>query len=204
MCIQGRIGMTQNNIKIAVTGGIGSGKSTVLSIIGNSGYPVFSCDEIYKELLEDKKFIDKIEEEFGNILSEDGKLDRQKLSAMVFGDFDARQRLDSITHPEIMRLAFEKMSLHRMSFLEVPLLFESGFEKIFDKVIVVLRDKEERIKSIIQRSGLRREEAVLRIKSQFDYDNFDFAEYYVIHNDCSKCELAKKTLNLIGEITSIK
>ena len=72
--------------KIAITGGIGSGKSTVAKILINKGYKVFSCDEIYSEIVDERDFLDKLCSEFGNILTVQGALDRKKLSSIVFDD----------------------------------------------------------------------------------------------------------------------
>ena len=91
--------MMQNKLKIAITGGIGSGKSAVAEIIKNQGFSVFSCDEIYKELLRDKQFLNLISLNFDGVLSADGELDRQKLSDIVFNDKTALGVLNNITQP---------------------------------------------------------------------------------------------------------
>ena len=173
--------MTQSNVKIAITGGIGSGKSVVSDMISKFGYPVFSCDKIYAELLTNKNFIGKIEENFPGT-AKDGVLNRQKLSNIVFSDNAALQKLNGLTHTAIMEEAFKKMSSYKLSFLEVPLLFENNFEDKFDSVIVILREESERISAVVKRSGLSEEQVKKRINSQFNYDNYDFAKYYVIHN----------------------
>lgn len=188
--------MKQNNIKIAITGGIGSGKSTVANIIASEGYPVFSCDEIYSELLLDGKFLLEIEKNFPGSVK-DGRLDRNKLSAEVFKDEEKLKKLNALTHGKILSAAFKKTEGERLSFLEVPLLFENGFESRFDKVIVVLRDYENRISSVTVRDGISREEVINRIKRQFDYDKYDFAKYYVIHNNSNLADLRAKTLKTL-------
>ncbi len=175
--------MTQNNIRIAITGGIGSGKSEVCSRIKRAGYPVFSCDEIYAELLNEGVFDSNLKRCFGEKIFKCGKLDKNQLAGIVFENREELEKLNIITHPKILSCAFDCMKAHKLSFLEVPLLFENGFERYFDGVIVVLRNLEERIKSIVKRSKISTQEAILRIKSQFNYDNCDFAKYYVIHND---------------------
>lgn len=190
----------QNNIKIAVTGGIGSGKSAVCKIIGEQGYPVFSCDKIYSELLNFAEFIKKIDKEFGGVIAADGSLNRQALSATVFNNDAALKKLNAITHPEIMASAFKKMEGSRLAFLEVPLLFESGLERLFDGVIVVLRNIDDRINSVIKRDNLNREQVLKRINKQFDYENFDFTKYYVIHNYGSLTNLKQKTAEILQKI----
>ena len=181
--------MTQSNLKIAITGGIGSGKSEVCSYLKKAGYPVFSCDEIYSNLLNSGVFNEDLKNNFGERIFEGGKLNKTKLATIVFKNREELKKLNKITHPKILDCAFAQMKAYKLSFLEVPLLFESGLEELFDCVLVVLRNSEDRIQSIVQRDGISTEEAILRIKSQFNYENCDFAKYYVIHNDLNLEEL---------------
>lgn len=195
--------MTQSNKKIAITGGIGSGKSCVLSIIKQQGYPAFSCDEIYSKLLLSPQFVKKLAKEFGEgILNEEGLLNRPALSRIVFSDERKLKRLNQITHPRIMEAALKEMEGFPLSFLEVPLLFENGFEALFDGVIVVLRGEAQRIASVMQRDGISCEETKKRIKSQFDYENFNFTEYYVIHNNSNLDDLRANTLKTLQRIVN--
>jgi dephospho-CoA kinase len=192
--------MKQNSLKFAITGGIGSGKSTVAEIIKRKGYAVFSCDEIYKELLLDAEFKAKLSLNFDGIISADGSLDRSKLSEIVFNDKSALKRLNALTHPAIIEEVLKKSSGQKISFTEVPLLFESGLEKYFDGIIVILRDMDKRIAAVSVRDKIDRERAILRIKSQLNYENYDFAKYYVIHNDSNFEDLKAKTENILEKI----
>lgn len=197
--------MTQNNVKIAITGGIGSGKSTVADFIKKQGYAVYSCDEIYTELLQKPGFVKKISDEFGGLILPDGSLDRKKLSKKVFGNSVALKSLNSLTHPAIMEEVLKRCNGHALTFAEVPLLFEGGYEKFFDGIIIVVREIEDRITSVVQRDNSDRETVISRINSQFDYKNIDFAKYYVLHNDGNLPELEQKTLELLKKIkVSIK
>ena len=194
--------MKQSNIKIAVTGGIGSGKSTVCNIIKANGYPVFSCDDIYAELLNGGKLINEIVKEFGcGVLSSDGGIDRKKLSACVFNDKRKLALLNRITHSAI----FEEMFLRAENvggivFFEVPLLFEGGYQNLFDGVIVILREVKDRILSVSKRDNSSVEDVKIRIKSQLDYDNNDFAQYYVIHNSGKIDNLSDITCKILLKI----
>jgi len=192
--------MTQNNVKIAVTGGIGSGKSSVCKIIKESGFPVISCDEVYSELIKSSDFLTVLQSEFGNVLKEDGTLDRKKLAEIVFNDSQKRERLNKITHPAIMNEVLSRTNSHKLCFCEVPLLFEDGFESLFDNVIVVLRPKEERVSAVQKRDGCSSESVNLRIKSQINYDKFDFAKYYVIRNEGNLADLREKTSEILNRI----
>lgn len=194
--------MMQNNVKIAITGGIGSGKSAVCNFIQKQGYPVFSCDKIYSELLTSTEFINRIDKEFGGMINADGSLNRKALSELVFNNDVALKKLNSLTHPAIFSAAFKKMEGSTIAFLEVPLLFENGFEALFDGVIVVLRDKDERVNSVIKRDNLKREQVLLRMNRQFNYDNSDFAEYYVIHNCGNLANLEQKTHEILIKLVN--
>ncbi|MDE6667307.1 MAG: dephospho-CoA kinase [Clostridia bacterium] len=192
--------MTQSNYRFALTGGIGSGKSTVAEIIRRQNYVVFSCDAIYEELLHNKEFLNNLSCEFGDVLSHDGTLDRGKLAEKVFSDNAARERLNAITHPAIMDEVFNRSKGLKISFIEVPLLFENGFERYFDGVIVVLRNLNERIAAVSKRDKIDSESVNLRIKSQFNYENNDFTKYYVIHNDGNLSNLEQKTVVILEKI----
>lgn len=193
--------MRQNKI-IAITGGIGSGKSTVAKILRDKGYSVYSCDEIYAELTRDKEFLEKLNGQFGDILNADGWLNRKKLSQIVFADAEKLKLLNSITHPAIYdRILTLSSGRDDVCFFEVPLLFEDGKENMFDEVIVVLRDKEKRIEEVMRRDELSEEEVISRINNQFNYENYNFAKYYVIHNDYDLNYLRSQIDKLLLKLT---
>ena len=160
-------------IKIGITGGIGSGKSTVANIIAHKGYPVFSCDKINKNLLNEQTYIQKIRKIFPECITEDG-ISKTKLSELVFSDPQKLKRLNAISHPLILNELQKNMenSNSPICFAEVPLLFESGSEYIFDKIIVVLRNKAERIEAICKRDSLNSKSVLSRIDNQYNYDLF--------------------------------
>lgn len=187
--------------KIAVTGGIGSGKSTVMKIIAGKGYPIFSCDEIYSQLTSDSDFLNILRHSFGDILNSDGTLDRKKLSEIVFNNPAKLAELDKITHPAIYKKMFRMADeAGGICFCEVPLLFESGAESLFDGVIIVMRNEEQRIKSVTARDKLPEQDVKKRISNQFDYNSADFAMYYVIHNNGDLSELEWQTEEIIKKI----
>ena len=192
----------KQNKKIAITGGIGSGKSTVAKLIKEQGYAVFSCDEIYSELIKDNDFLKSLCENFGEILDCNGQLDKVKLSKIVFNDKNKLRQLNSITHPAIIKEMFRRADrLNSTCFFEVPLLFENGYEKYFDETIVVLRELSKRIESVVLRDNLSKDEVQKRINSQFNYVDFDFAKYYVIHNNGNLNVLKSEVVDLIKQIT---
>lgn len=193
--------MKQNKIYVAVTGGIGSGKSTVIGMIRKMGYPVFSADEISRTIYADPRIQEKIKRHFPECISEMG-IDRAKLSGIVFSDKGRLEMLNSITHPAIMENLFLEMekSTSVLVFAEVPLLFEEGYERRFDQVIVVLRDRESRIASVQVRDGLSKEEVVARIKNQFDYEKNKIIAHTLIYNDGDLNALYQKVERAINEI----
>lgn len=183
--------------KIAVTGGIGSGKSAVCRILKERGYPVFSCDEINRTLLSEKSYLDGLCALFPACVK-DGKLNKAALSALVFSDKEALKTLNAYAHPRIAeRLRRDMEGAEKTCFAEVPLLFESGMTKRFDGAIVVLRNKEERIRAVVARDGLTAEQAKARMKQQFDYDGPLPDGCLVIENDGDEAALRKKVDDML-------
>lgn len=193
--------------KIAITGGIGSGKSTVIELIKDQGFPVFSCDEIYKEIIVSKEYIQKIQEHFPTAVKNE-KIDKQILSTLIFKDKTKRDMLNQIAHPLIMKRLFWKMDLSNdnLVFAEVPLLFEGNFENLFDAVIVVKRDLKSRINSVATRDNLTAIEVESRINAQFLYDSSEGqiriknSNAYVIDNNTSIQNLLVQLNNTINAI----
>ncbi len=159
-------------VKIAITGGIGSGKSTAAEYIRALGYPVFSCDEIYKEIVKTDEYVSQIAEMFPEVVRS-GKIDRKLLSEIVFADKEKLEKLNSLAHPLIMQALFKQMneSAAACVFAEVPLLFEGNYENVFDKVIVLVREQEKRIADVKLRDKINEVDIQKRMHSQFDYDS---------------------------------
>lgn len=191
------------NIKIAITGGIGSGKTALINLIKEMGYPVFSCDEICKRLYKKRKVLKKIKTLFPTAIK--GKVflkaDKKEISRLTFADEKKNQSLKELLHPLIMESLIKNMDKRAgLTFGEVPLLFEGGFEKSFDKVIVVKRDREKRIDGASKRSNLTREETEKIMLSQVDYDSLDLSPYIVIENNGTLEDLKEKLSSIIKEI----
>lgn len=193
-------------LKIAITGGIASGKSTVSGYIKELGYAVYDADKIYAELLKNEEIVLKICDLVGvnpKNAEKKAELDRQAVAEKVFSDKGLLKKLNEYTHTlvydEINKIA-DCLTENKMAFFEIPLLFESKRENSFDKVIVVLRDKKEKIKALEKRNGFTEDEAKKRIKNQFDYDNFDLTKHTLIYNDGDISLLKSKVLNVIESI----
>ncbi len=188
--------------KIAITGGIGSGKSEVGKIVKRAGFPLFSCDEIYGEVILTSEYIERIKELFPSAF-QNGQIDRKRLASIVFSDESALKKLNEASHPLIMKTLYERMEKAegKYVFAEVPLLFEGGFEKDFDRVLIVMRSKEKRVRAVQERDGLSEAEVLRRMNGQFDYDlNAGMLSrlYFQIFNDGTKEELEKNVLEWLA------
>jgi len=178
-------------LRIGVTGGIGSGKSQVCDYFSYKGYPVFSCDAINRELLNDPKYIKKLAKIFPECI-ENNKVNRRLLATIIFQFEEKRKMLEQISHPAILKNLFSKMdSCEYVSVAEVPLLLEKNLVAEFDKIIVVVRDEKQRIDSVIGRDGILGAEIKKKITTQFPYDKalkdgyFDGEKFYLIFNNSS-------------------
>lgn len=190
-------------MKVAITGGIASGKSTVSEILRSLGYTVYDADKIYADLIKNEEIIRKVSSIVGvEPIISDGKiaLDRKGVSEKVFSDKLLLKKLNEYTH----KLVYEEIEKifkccnQKLVFFEIPLLFESGGETLFDGVIVVTRDKSTRINALIKRNGFTEKQAEERIYNQIDYDNFDLTKHTVIRNDGDITELTEKVKDVLS------
>lgn len=195
-------------MKIAITGGIGSGKSAVAAVIRRSGYKVVSADEAYRRISGRADYLSAVKKLFPDaVKGESPALDRAVLAAEVFADGKKRAALNELAHPLIMKEMFEEAKGERVAFFEVPLLFEGGYEDRFDKVIVVMRDEAKRAESVCVRSGMSMEQAKARMRAQVDYGAKDLSGNYVLQNDGDLAALERATQRalhvLLGKDKSI-
>ena len=169
--------------KIAITGGIGSGKSKALELLKELGYPTYSCDEIYKSIITTQEYVKQLNERFPTCV-ENGEINRSKLASIIFDDPQKRKSLNAIAHPLILKSLFNAIELENSNivFVEVPLLFEEKLENQFDKVIVINRKTNKRIEAIQARDNISQEEAEKRLRAQLDYTSSEAEESF------KKCE----------------
>ena len=186
---------------VAVTGGIGSGKSTVIKMIGERGFHVYSADEAARNIYDDPLVKAKVRTVFPECFSGDVP-DRKKLAEEGFADRNKLERLNNITHPAIMEKLFVRAESDsdRVIFFEIPLLFESGYEGRFDKVIVVMRDKSLRINSVMRRDGLSEEQVKARIANQIDYEKIQKTAHTIIYNNGDLPSLRNRVNGILDEI----
>ena len=194
-----KIGTRQNKkLYVAITGGIGSGKSTVCDILRSLGYEVYSADQISHELYKDENIQEKIKNNFTQCIVE-GEIDRKILSEIVFSDQSKKRKLEKIFHPKVIQRLKKRMSEShgKIIFAEIPLLFEGGFENEFDRVIVVIRPLKDRIKSVMERDGLSEQEVMARIKNQYNYEENSFSAHSIVYNQGDKEFIQQQVLKIL-------
>ena len=188
---------------VAITGGIGSGKSLALSTLEKAGYRVASSDLITAELYNKRAVLRKVKKLFPFAVSGIFKLkvDRKKISNIVFNDKTQLKKLaDLITPLVVKEIEKRAKKVKGKFFAEVPVLFEYEYQNRFDKIIVISRPLENRIESVKKRSNLTKEQVLERIKNQIDYENTDLSNYTVIANDKDLCSFEQKVLQTAKEI----
>ncbi len=158
-------------IKVGITGGIGSGKSTVCKIFRLLGAPVFEADKVAKELINSHS---KIKSELINLYGADiytanGLVNRKKLAGIIFNDDIQLAKINELVHPIVRDEFFkwEKQQKTKYVIHEAAILFESGFYKIMDFTILVSANKSERIKRVMERDNISKELVLERMEKQW-------------------------------------
>ena len=191
---------------IGITGGTGAGKTTLLDEIGRMGGCTIDCDALYHELLRrSTDMLSEIEGEFPGVVR-DGVLDRKALGKIVFSDSGALLRLNEITHKYVARevdkiLADAQESGRTLAGVDAIALIESGISKRCDATIGVIAPQEHRVRRLMQREGITREYALLRINAQKQDEFFMQNCDYILQNDfATEDEFRLKCRELLDEI----
>ncbi|MDE6047050.1 MAG: dephospho-CoA kinase [Anaeroplasmataceae bacterium] len=189
---------------VGITGGIASGKSTVCKYLISLGYPVIDSDEISRNLSQKKMPIyNVILESFGlEYFLPNLELDREKLGRYIFSNMDARQKLNTITHPiivEEMKNLIQK-SEENLIFLDIPLLFEAKLSYLCDTIVCVYVDQETQLKRLINRDGISKEYALTKIASQMSLEEKKKKSDYVIESKGSFTETQKNIKKILNKI----
>lgn len=181
-------------LRVALTGGIGSGKSLVGEILEELGALVIDSDQLAREVIErGSPGYEEVVTAFGDSILSEGQIDRSKLAAVVFKESDLRKKLESIIHP-LVREAAEKLARKLPSgallINQIPLLVESDGAKRFDYVVTVSADEEIRRERLRLR-GLKDYEITQRIAAQVSDSQREKIANYIIRNDGSIDELTR-------------
>ena len=191
---------------IGLTGGIGTGKSTISQILREKKFPVIDLDVISHEIIKFPKVIKKIVENFGKEILENSsnfenknneiQVSREKLGKIIFENREKRLLLNSIMHPEILRVMREQVSKYKKSnkivFVEIQLLFEVQWEKEFDYILLVSAKKSTQIRRILERDNRSENDALNIINSQMSLEEKRKRSDFVIENDGNIEELKEK------------
>jgi len=193
-----------NPYLIGITGGIGSGKSTVSQIISHLGYKVYDSDARAHEIINENKLIkDKLIESFGSDIYQDSKFNKKYVSKLIFNDESAKTKINSIVHPEVIndfKNWVKENKIEKFLFKESALLFESSSYKDLDKTVYIYCDKDTRIERIKIRDPHRtRNEIEKIINNQISSDEANKLTDYNLVNDEKKL-LLPKVVKLLDNI----
>ncbi len=201
--------MMQNKILFGITGGSGSGKTSVSHIIRSMDIEVIDCDIIARDIAaKGTPCLMELKAEFGDdIIDQRGELIRKKLGRVVFSDPLKLQRLNEITHKYIIDEVLKRagLSKSRLVGIDGAVLFESGLSSYLSKIIGVICPPQERIRRIMKRDGLTEEEANIRINSQKDNEFYEKNCDYIIYNSAEIENLSAKVKEVVEQLaTSIE
>jgi dephospho-CoA kinase len=192
---------------VGLTGGIATGKTTILNALNALGATTLSADEASRALTATGgEALGAIRETFGDaVFAPDGALDRRALGAIVFGDADRRRALEAILHPAVQRMLLRDVEAARQAgvravVMEVPLLFETGMDALCDEVWVAFLDDENRILRLMNRDRLTREEALLRIESQMPLAEKAERASLIIKTDRPPAEVEREVQRLYRDL----
>ena len=187
-------------LKIGLTGGIGSGKTTVARRFAELGAFVYHADEISRQALEPgEQCYRQVLDTFGeSILSLDGRIDRKALAKIVFSDEPKRRQLNEIIHPFVIEQLFSRANdelsgrENAIAIFDIPLLFESGLDAQMDRTIVVSCEESERVRRIVERDQTSPEQALQRIRAQMPEEEKLRRADYVLDNNGSFDDLIRQ------------
>jgi dephospho-CoA kinase len=173
---------------IGLTGGIGSGKSTVARVMETLGVPVFDADRAALALYdEDEALLTEVKERFGDsVIQPGGQLNRQALASIVFNDVEALKQLNAMVHPRVAKKfdAWKKMQKASAVIREAAILFESGSASDCDVVIVVTAPEDLRVARVQKRNGWSEAEVRARMKRQWSEEQLiERAEAIIVNDD---------------------
>ncbi len=188
--------------KVGITGGIGSGKSFIARIIQSFGYPIFNSDAVAKQIIGTNAFVkEELISLFGQEVYVNNELNKSFLAKIIFNDNHALEQVNQLVHP-LVRESFTHFAEQQQSdlvFNEAAILFESGGEKQFDKIILVTAPKELRIKRVMERDAVSESQVIARMNKQWSDEEKQKRSDYIILND-QKQPLLIQIENVLKEL----
>jgi len=193
---------------IGVTGGIGSGQSSVCEILASQGCKIIDVDKKAKHIIKKDKTLQlKLKEAFGEeIFDRNGELNRRLLANIAFSDGYKTQLLNKLVHPRMVSEMIEEMETARFSqrfpliVVDAALIYEISIEQMFDAIIVVYTDLEHRIQRVMKRDNLTRDEILVRVRRQIPLEEKRNWADYVVDNNGSFEDMKKQTLKIFHEL----
>jgi len=192
---------------VGLTGGIGSGKSTVAGMMREQGLPVIDADLIAREVVEPGTPAHAdIARAWPEVIESNGHIDRKKLAAIVFADKESKARLEAITHPRIreqvaVRAAALEAAGHPMAVLEAALLVETGFYKQLDGLVVVSASEEAQVERVLARDACSRESVLARIRAQHPLADKVRVADHVVDNGGHLEDTRRRVLAVVHAVT---
>ena len=193
-------------LKVGITGGIGSGKTTVCKLFATLDIPVYYADERAKEIMvSDSKIIAEIKTLFGNEAYSNHDLNRKFIAQAVFNNNSLLKQLNAIVHPAVFQDSQHWFQQHQHTtyiLYEAAIMFESGSHKLMDKMITVVAPMEDRISRTMQRDRVSREDVLARIEKQLPDEEKIKKSDYIIYNDGSR-PLLEQVIEIHQQLISI-
>ncbi|HTU80663.1 MAG TPA: dephospho-CoA kinase [Candidatus Acidoferrales bacterium] len=190
-------------MRIGLTGGIGSGKSAVAEVFAELGAFVIDTDLLAREAVAaNSDGLREIARTWPQVVS-GGALDRNALAQIVFGDPSARERLNAIVHPHVRRLAMERESHaapEQLIVHVVPLLFETGYDRLVDKTVLVVAPPAQRLARVVARDRIDETEVRARMAAQMPPDEARRRADYVIENNGDMAALRARTIEVYRDL----
>lgn len=192
----------RNSLAIGITGILGSGKTTVAKILKKMGFKVVSCDEIVHKLLNKKNIIKKFGEILGNEVIKNNKIDKEKVREIIFNNSEKKKEIENILHPEVFKKIKKEIIDTKKKggiiFIEIPLLFETKSEKLFDKIMVVSASKKEIKKRLKNKYSEREIENIW--KNQLSLSHKKKKADYIVNNSGSIIKTEKNVKKIVNRL----
>jgi len=191
---------------VGLTGGIGTGKSTVARTIRDLGVPVIDADLLARQVVEPGQPAHaEIVAAWPDVVDRRGGIDRKKLAERIFADPASRARLEAITHPRITERALEQADQFRrqglpLAFLEAALLVESGLHRRLDGLVVVVASEEQQVSRVMARAGCSRAQVLARVRAQLPLEEKRRAATDVIDNSGDEAATQRQVQALVRRL----